>query len=384
MVMAESWRLVRPVDVIVAIIIGAVVLPLSLLFADERASWLGVVPALLVAGLASVAMIVAIVLARGSALLALGIAWGAALVQIGAGLAPLAANLAVLVVLFWTGFGPELRVRVAGGVSAGVAAVVVTLYLQVPVLLTEALWIAWRGAVAVFVVSLVSFALAWTLGLLAATVRVARAERQEALAEQERGRIAREMHDVVAHSLAVIIAQADGARYASADDPEQARAGLVTVSSIARSALGDVRALLAGLRHREAVPQPTLDDLDSVIDQVRAAGLAIEFQRGVEPAGVPIGTQLAVHRIVQEALTNVLRHGRTDRPTAVTLGWRPDEVTVFVGSAIDPGRPPSGSAGHGITGMRERARIAGGTLTISTSDRFELRAVLPFEATVPR
>jgi signal transduction histidine kinase len=372
---------VRAADVIVAVLFLAITLPLSLLLANAGSSWLGPPGELAIAVVVGAAMTAAVVLARDSTALALGIAWAGAVIQMTAGLPPLPVNLAVFAVLFWTGVGPDRRLRLLGVVSAVVATVVVSLYLQLPVLLAEPIQVSAIGLALVFVASLVSFALAWTLGLLFATVRTAGAERQEALAEQERGRIAREMHDVVAHSLAVIIAQADGARYASATDPELARAGLATVSTIARSALGDVRVLLAGLRHRESVgPQPTLNDLDGVIVQVRSAGLPVEFNPGTAPAGVPVGLQLAVHRIVQESLTNALRHGRRDRPATVTMQWQAEGVLIEIVSWVDAARPPSGIAGHGITGMRERARIAGGDLTIVVDERFVVRAVLPFQA----
>ena len=384
MVFVIRRPVVRVGDAVVALVFFAVTVPLSLLLANAGSSWLGVAAELAVAVVVGVAMTAAVVVARDAPLAALGIAWIGAVVQMLAGLPPMPVNLAVFAVLFWTGVGPDRRLRLAGAVSVVVATIVVTLYLQLPVILTEAIEISAIGATLVLVASLVSFALAWTLGLLFATVRTAGAERQEALAEQERGRIAREMHDVVAHSLAVIIAQADGARYASTADPEQARAGLATVSGIARSALGDVRVLLAGLRHSEAAgPQPTVDDLGAVVDQVRAAGLPVEFDPGETPTGVPIGVQLAVHRIVQESLTNALRHARRDRPATVVLRWAPADVVIEVGSWVDPARPPSGVAGHGITGMRERARIAGGDLAITVDERFVVRAQLPFPSIGP-
>lgn len=375
---------VRVGDAVVAIVFAAITVPFSLLIANTGSTWLPPIADLSIAVVVSAGMVAAVVITRDAPVTALGIAWIGAAVQMLAGLPPLPVNLAVFAVLFWTGVGPDRRVRLTGAISAVTASIIVTLYLQLPVILTEAIEISAIGATLVLVASLVSFALAWTLGLLFATVRTAGAERQEALAEQERGRIAREMHDVVAHSLAVIIAQADGARYASTADPEQARAGLATVSGIARSALGDVRVLLAGLRHSEAAgPQPTVDDLGAVVEQVRAAGLPVEIDPGETPTGLPIGVQLAVHRIVQESLTNALRHARRDRAATVVLRWATAEVTIEVGSWVDPARPPSGVAGHGITGMRERARIAGGDLAITVDDRFVVRAQLPFPSIGP-
>ena len=377
----KAVHIVRPgsVDVVVAVLFAILTVPFSVLIAISASAWAGPALALVVSALSGAAMTAAVVLARGNPALALGIAWAAAILQMAAGLPPLPFDLAVFAVLFWTGVGPSRRLRLAGAISAVVATLMVTVYLQGPTIVTDPSSGVVVGVALVLIASLVSFALAWTFGLLWTTINDARAQRQEALAEHERGRIAREMHDVVAHSLAVIIAQADGARYASIDDPERAREGLTTVSGIARSALGDVRVLLAGLRHREDIgPQPTLDDLAGVIAAIRASGLPVEVDLGDPPPGVPVGLQLTVHRIVQESLTNALRHGRRDRPATVRLRWSAESVEVTVDSALDPARPPSGIAGHGITGMRERARIAGGDLDISTGERFLVRAMLPF------
>ena len=143
-----------------------------------------------------------------------------------------------------------------------------------------------------FVASIAVLVLAWTAGLLVRSVRDSREmRRREELAnrerelveyryvvEQERNRIARDMHDVVAHSLAVVIAQADGARFAARTRPEAAAGGLDTIAGVARGALGDVRVLLAELRHDETdAPQPVLDDLDGLLERVRAAGLDVRF-----------------------------------------------------------------------------------------------------------
>ena len=379
----NSLRIARPgvFDIVSAALFGVFTLPLSVFIATSGSAWLGAAASVLITIVITAAMIAVVVLAKGNPALALGIAWGAAVVQMAAGLPPLPADLAVFGVLFWTGVGPGRHIRIAGAVSVVVATIAVTIYLQAPTFVYSPSPSVAFGVALVLVAALVSFALAWTLGLLFATARAGRAERQEAIVEQERGRIAREMHDVVAHSLAVIIAQADGARYASVNDPDLARDGLETVAGIARSALGDVRVLLAGLRHREATgPQPTLDDLGAVIEQVRAAGLAVDVTADEAPVGLPVGVQLAAHRIVQESLTNALRHGRHDRPATVEIRWSATEGTIVVSSWVDSARPPSGVAGHGITGMRERARIAGGELTITADERFVVRASLPISS----
>lgn len=376
--MGASSRL-RPgaADIIPAALLALVLGPPSILLAVLADSWSGSLGGGLGGLLLAAAMTAAVLLARRRPVVALGVAWAGVALQLSLGLPPLPVNLAVLAPLFWTGASADRRARIAGLASAIVGAAVMTAYLTAPAL-AESAGGALVPSLVLLVAGLVSFVLAWTLGLLWATSLQARREREEALVEAERGRIAREMHDVVAHSLAVIVAQADGARYASAEDPERAREGLAAVSAIARESLGDVRALLAGLRHRQTdAPQPGIADLASVAAAVREAGLQVLLDTGDPPPGVPVGTQLAVHRIVQECLTNALRHGRRDRPVTVRLRWAADEVLVRVESAVDPSRPPSGAAGHGITGMRERARAAGGDLAVAAGESFVVEARLP-------
>jgi signal transduction histidine kinase len=252
-----------------------------------------------------------------------------------------------------------------------------------------------------FVASVAVLGLAWTLGLLVRTWRKARlSRRQEVLAveeqrlaqrtvvvEQERNRIARDMHDVVAHSLAVVIAQADGARYARANDPGAVDTALSTISATAREALGDVRVLLTQLRRDESGgPQPVLADLDRFLAQMRAAGLSIDWTETGHPLPLGSGAQLAVYRIIQEALTNALRHG--DRSAAVrgALEWEHAGVIATIENrvlAAEPSDAESGAAteGHGLPGMRERALLTGGSLSIDSSGgRFTVRARIPATA----
>lgn len=201
------------------------------------------------------------------------------------------------------------------------------------------------------------------------------------IADMERVRIARDMHDVVAHSLAVVIAQADGARYAAAQNPAAATDALSTISTTARAALSDVRLLLQQLRHSQADgPQPTLADIESLYAQVRAAGVELETTVDSAPdAEPPASVQLALYRILQEALTNALRHG-ADRRVAVRFAWHPDRVDLTVRNRLGD-TPPSSSPGHGVIGMRERAQLAGGTLSAQPESRdFVVRATLPIGA----
>lgn len=362
----------RAIDAVLGVAFAVATVPLSLLvIAAVDGRWLAVlVPA--------IGMAAAVVLLRRRPAVALAVAWATAIAQMALGLPPLPVDLAVFAVLFAAGGSADRRLRGAGLASALVGPLVATVYLVLPAWLSEPSTSILVSALVLFA-GVVSFLLSWTLGLLVALVRRTRQERQAALIEQERGRIAREMHDVVAHSLAVVIAQADGARYAAAADPDRAIASLETVAAVAREALGDVRVMLAGLRDGQPDgPQPTIADLGGLLAQVRTAGLAVEFEAAAVADGLPPGLQLAVHRIVQESLTNALRHGSRATPSRVRLRGSVDGLEIVVESPIEPSRPPTGLPGHGITGMRERARLAGGTLdAAAVGDAFVVRARLP-------
>jgi signal transduction histidine kinase len=236
----------------------------------------------------------------------------------------------------------------------------------------------------------VTLLLAWTLGLLVRTAQRSRRNRQEAdeagervAAEQERTRIARDMHDVVAHSLAVVIAQSDGARLLRRTDPEAVDEALETIGSVSRAALADVRVLLQQLRYEGTTSvQPGLADLGTLLDQFRSSGLRVDLR---QEGDVAVGTaaQLAAFRIVQESLTNALRHGDLEQPATVSLARTPHGLEVEVVSALDPARPPRPSpGGHGLIGMRERAAAVQGDLRAGPDgDRFRVRAFLPVAGT---
>ncbi|MCP2342880.1 sensor histidine kinase [Actinomadura rupiterrae] len=188
----------------------------------------------------------------------------------------------------------------------------------------------------------------------------------------ERARIAREMHDVVAHNVSVIVVQADGAAYAIETDPGRARQALETISTTGRTALAEMRRLLGVLREESAAgayaPQPGLAQLDDLVEQVRAAGLPVTLERTGRPAEVSEGRALAVYRIVQEALTNTLKHGGPRASATVTLHYGDDEMTVAV---VDDGRgaaAPDDGHGHGLVGMRERAAVYGGVVEAAPRD----------------
>jgi signal transduction histidine kinase len=356
----------------------------------------------------TVGFTVAVALRRISPAAALAIAWLSAIVQMTSGLGVQFSDVGVLIVLYATAAYGDRVVRWSGLVSAGVGAVVAALYLSVSSALDTGYFNLVSSRIAalalqfafLFVVSATVLGLSWVLGLLMRTWRTAIASRraqaeaeverlraqEDVVVEQERTRIARDMHDVVAHSLAVVIAQADGARYARATDPDAVDAALTTIASTAREALGDVRLLLGELRHAQTEgPQPSLADLDRLIEQLRATGLAIEFTRTGADVALGSAHQIAAYRIVQEALTNALRHGDTTRPATVDLDGEPNGVTITVTNAVSD-QPVDTSAqrvGHGLPGMRERAVLSGGWLSAGRrGDRFVVTAFLPVPAAV--
>ncbi len=336
----------------------------------------------------------------------LGIAWAAAIVQMAALRDLQLYDTAVLGVLYSTAAHGGRIVKWLGLASAGAGAIIATLYLVLLKPLTGATTLTadppdvvsltlWLGAS--FVGSIAVLVLAWTAGLLVRAVRESReirrreeiATRERALVEyryaveQERNRIARDMHDVVAHSLAVVIAQADGARFAARTRPEASVSALDTISEVARGALGDVRVLLAELRHTEpGTPQPMVEDLDALVEQVRSAGLDLRYSETGERRSLGTGHQMAVYRIVQEGLTNALRHGDPAAPVELALSWDDEGVSVdLVNDVRADAAATDGSPAfrHGIPGMRERAQLAGGSFRADAGEdgRFRLHARIP-------
>ncbi|QJW36077.1 sensor histidine kinase [Cellulosimicrobium protaetiae] len=287
-----------------------------------------------------------------------------------------------------------------------------------------------------------TFLAVWAFGLVRRSRRetiaalVDRAERLEVERDQqaqiataaERARIAREMHDIVAHSLSVIIAQADGGRYAAANDPDAATRALTTVSETGRAALADMRRLLGVLRSEpprpatsptaavgpggtlalpsgrspgttlrpttagpspygpagtdarspsggaaaalERAPQPDTADLESLVAQVRDSGMRVSFVRVGESRPLPPGAGLTVYRVCQEALTNVLKHAGPDPEVTVVVRWGATTLDLEVeddgrgASTAAENRQDSRPGGYGVLGMRERAALFGGTVQV--------------------
>ncbi|MGP3987869.1 sensor histidine kinase [Streptomyces sp. 3N207] len=254
-----------------------------------------------------------------------------------------------------------------------------------------------------------AFVMAWVLGDSLRTRRAyylqleERAKRLEKEREAqakvavaaERARIARELHDVVAHNVSVMVVQADGAAYVLDSSPEQTRMALETISGTGRQALAEMRRLLGVLRTGdpgtrdgdEYVPQPGVEEIADLVEQVRGAGLTVDFKVQGTPLPLPSSVELTAYRIVQEALTNTRKHGGPDVGATVQLSYGDDELSVL---AEDDGRGAQrelyeeGGAdglGHGLIGMRERVGMVGGALEAGprSGGGFRIRAALPLK-----
>src|SRR4051812_18017460 len=210
--------------------------------------------------------------------------------------------------------------------------------------------------------------------------------RERAAVAEERGRIARELHDVVAHALSVIAIQADAAEAALDRDPDRSRRPLDAIRSESRRALAEMRRLLGVLRTPEGepenAPQPGLGELSALVARARAAGLPVELRESGPRHPLPASLDLSAYRIVQEALTNVARHAPGAR-TTVALDWGDGALGITVRDlGAGAGASVNGNGhggGHGLVGMRERARIHGGTVEAQpvAGGGFEVRASLP-------
>jgi signal transduction histidine kinase len=203
-------------------------------------------------------------------------------------------------------------------------------------------------------------------------------------AAAERARIARELHDVVAHNVSVMVVQADGASYALDEDPEAARKALLAISQTGRTALTEMRRMLGVLRSADDAgtyaPQPGIEQLGDLLEQVRSTGLPVTLTVEGVPREMPTGLALAVYRIVQESLTNTRKHGGTQVKASVALIYTDDCLVLRIVDNGRGGQAPGDGMGHGLVGMRERAAAFGGTLVTGphVSGGYAVEAILPF------
>ena len=241
------------------------------------------------------------------------------------------------------------------------------------------------------------FAVGWLVGFAlherteqteAAEERAARSEwRREnegrvAVAE-ERARIARELHDVVAHAVSVMVLQVGALRHRLPAEDVVSRNTLLNVEEAGRNALTEMRRLLDAMRregdHHDLAPQPGLDQIDALLDDVRAAGLDARLKVDGDPVPLPPGLDLSAYRIAQEGLTNVIKHAHT-RYAEVNLRYRTHDLELEIRDEGD-GPAASDGLGHGLVGISERVKLYGGTMTAGATESggFALRARLPLD-----
>jgi signal transduction histidine kinase len=294
-------------------------------------------------------------------------------------------GLAALLLAFWA-VGAQAEARhAAAGAALGFASLAVAVEWDVRLSYDDLL----NGGVLGGATSLAAFVLerrsrrAAVLEERAAGSEREREERERVAVAEERRRIARDLHDVVAHGVGVMTVQAGGARLVLEDDPARAREPLLAVEQAGRQALGELRRLLGILRRDEREPalrpQPGLADLQELAAQAERAGLPVELIFEGAPARLPAGLDLAAYRIVQEALTNTRKHAGPAR-ARVAVRYAPEALELEI---TDDGRPAAnGGSGHGLIGMRERVALYGGQLDAGPRPQggFTIHAHLPLQA----
>jgi signal transduction histidine kinase len=242
------------------------------------------------------------------------------------------------------------------------------------------------------------FAIGWVAGFAlreradqaeAAEVRAAQAERERDAAAriavaEERVRIARELHDIVAHAVSVMVLQVGAVRHKLPATLAEDSDALRNVEQAGRTALTEMRGLLAAMRgdgdEAEFTPQPGLDGLDSLLEEIGRAGLPVQLHVDGEPVALPRGLDLSAYRIVQEGLTNALKHARATNAD-VTVRYRPEELEIEVRDN-GAGSSAGNGLGHGLVGVRERVKIYGGEMSAGTANGsgFILSTRLPLRA----
>ena len=245
------------------------------------------------------------------------------------------------------------------------------------------------------------FTLGWLVGFAlreraaqaeAAEARASQAERERETAAriavaEERARIARELHDIVAHAVSVMVLQVGAVRHSLPDDLGQDRDALEDVERTGRAALSEMRRLLGAMRgdreDLELTPQPGLGSLEPLLDEIRRAGLAVELQVEGDPRPLAPAVDLSAYRIVQEGLTNALKHAGANR-AEVLVRYRPHELQIDV---RDDGHGPAASdgLGHGLVGIRERVNLYGGQMSAGAANGrgFLLSTCLPTGGAAP-
>jgi signal transduction histidine kinase len=252
-----------------------------------------------------------------------------------------------------------------------------------------------KGKVGDFIWDAITFTIAWIIGFAvgdkyrevdeakerAALAEREREERARRAVADERARIARELHDVVGHSVSVMTVQASAVRRLLEQDQERVSEALQVVEQTGREALAEMRRMVGVLRHAEdgpaLAPQPTLEQLERLVEHTRNAGLPVDLRVEGDPVELPAGIDLTAYRLVQEGLTNAIKHAGANRAEVlVRYGSGQVEVTV---SDDGCGSGDGDGGGHGLVGMRERVSVYGGKLEAGSRPEggFRLRATLP-------
>jgi signal transduction histidine kinase len=347
----------------------------------------------------ALALAVPVVFRRSHPVAAFAAATAIGGIQVLANIRPNAADLAIVILLYTLAAYTPRRVSVTGlGICLVGSAAAVARWMPEQVSLLSSLLV---GSVMFAGPSLI----AWVFGDSmryrrayytsledrAARLEAERDAQAQIAAAAERARIARELHDVVAHNVSVMVVQADGASYALGSDPDRAGQALAAISATGRQALAEMRRMLGVLRRDEdgtepdRAPLPGIGQLDELLEQARATGLAVSFTVEGVPQPLADGAALAAYRIVQESLTNTRKHGGPRATAQVTLRYLEDALLLRI---TDDGRgaaAASDGAGHGLTGMRERVAIYGGWVQAGPrpSGGYQVTARLPLTSAAP-
>jgi signal transduction histidine kinase len=295
----------------------------------------------------------------------------------------LPAYLIALGIAVWFGMRPKRRDAIAGWAALQIVSVVLTLHDPQTQSASDYFW------------SLITFSIAWIIGFalgerlretdvarrLAEQAELEREEQARLAVTEERARIARELHDVVGHSVSVMTVQAAAVRRLLEPDQDREREALLVVEQTGREALAEMRRMVGVLRRPEEAPalapQPSLEHLDKLVAHTRETGLPVELRVEGMPAQLPAALDTTAYRIVQEALTNAVKHANASR-AEVVVSYGNGTVELIVSDDGD-GDGGGGGSGHGLVGMRERVSVYGGELEAGpqAGGGFRLRATLP-------
>jgi signal transduction histidine kinase len=368
------------VDVAVAVAVQLVALPLTIRSDPQPWQWIF-----------DAALLVPLIWRRRAPVAVFGAVAAVALVQWFVGLR-LAADAALLVALYTVAAYRPRRWALAAAAIVEIGVVLAAVrFSPARGLFPSLVFLTGLAAAAFFIGTTVQNRRAYLGALVDRATWLERERDQQALlaTTAERARIARELHDIVAHSLTVVVTLAEAAVVASEADPPAAREAMTSVAATGRSALGEMRRLLGVLRTDQPsaageppasrAPAPGLDRVDELVGSARSAGLPVRLTVSGPARPLPSTLDVTVYRVLQESLTNALRHAVEPTRVHVRLQWGADELVVDVtddGRRTGVGPPPTG---HGLSGMRERLQLFGGSVSTGPgpSGGWTVRAALP-------